>query len=83
MEEDAAEDFDTMIRNTSPKVEEIILIFGKPRGMEMHHETAEQEEEKINFLLNTPEGNAPEDDLDHKTESRVEDKDRRAVGRVK
>ncbi|PWA45076.1 BEACH domain-containing protein [Artemisia annua] len=31
---------------------------------------------KINFLLNKSEGNAPEDGLDHKTESKVEDKDR-------
>ncbi|KAI3741242.1 hypothetical protein L1987_58913 [Smallanthus sonchifolius] len=31
---------------------------------------------KINFLLNKSEGNVPEDGLDHKTESKVEDKDR-------
>lgn len=31
---------------------------------------------KINFLLSKSEGNTPEDGLDHKTESKVEDKDR-------
>ncbi|KAJ0590569.1 putative transcription factor WD40-like family [Helianthus annuus] len=31
---------------------------------------------KINFLLSKSEGNTPEDGLDHRTESKVEDKDR-------